>query len=114
MIGFGARFFKDGWNVFDFVVILLSLIGFILSFYIKLDTGSSATVIRTLRIARMFKMFRKQKSLQVIFETFLISLPAIVNVGGLLMLLIYIFTVLTMNLFAPVKLNNALSENANF
>jgi hypothetical protein len=58
----------------------------------------------------MFKLFRKYKSLRAIFETFLVTLPALANVGGLLMLLIYIYAVLGMNLFANVKFTDAIND----
>lgn len=53
----------DGWNLFDFFVIVGSIIGLIISFYTNIDAGTSSTVIRSLRIARLFKMYRTQKSL---------------------------------------------------
>jgi hypothetical protein len=59
-------------------------------------------------------MFRKLKSLQIIFETFIVTLPALINVGCLLVLLVYIFSVLSMNVFAKVKFNGGLTENSNF
>ena len=62
----------------------------------------------------MFKMFRVQKSLKIIFETFIVTLPALINVGGLLLLLLYIFSVLAMDLFADLKLNPPISENMNY
>ncbi len=46
--------------------------------------------------------------------TFFVTLPAMVNIGGLLFLIILIYAVLGMYLFANVKLNGGLTENANF
>lgn len=62
----------------------------------------------------MFKLFRKQKSLQIIFETFIVTLPALLNVGGLLVLLVYIFSVLGMNLFAETMYSDPLNPDLNF
>ena len=46
--------------------------------------------------------------------TFIGSLPALINVGSLLFLFLYIYAVLGMNLFATIKLQASLNEKANF
>jgi len=57
---------------------------------------------------------RKAKSLQVIFSTLIVTFPSLANVGALLLLFIYIYSVLGMNLFAQVKLQADLNRHANF
>jgi hypothetical protein len=52
--------------------------------------------------------------LQIIFETFIVILPSMLNVGGLLFLLVFIYAVLGMNLFSTVQYNDTLFENLNF
>lgn len=42
------------------------------------------------------------------------TLPSLLNVGGLLMLLVFMYAVLGIDLFATVKLNGSLRENMNF
>jgi hypothetical protein len=114
IIGIGSRYFKDRWNIFDFIVSIISILGIIMEKSLNISGASSANIIRSIRVVRLFKMFRRLKSLKIIFETFLIALPALMNVGGLLLLLLYIFAVLSMNLFADIKLNDALDQNSHF
>jgi voltage-gated cation channel len=60
---------------------------------------------------------KKAKRLYIIFNAFIRTIPAFVNVGGLIMVLIYIFTVLGSRLFAKTKLegSSALNDhNRNF
>lgn len=52
--------------------------------------------------------------MKIIFQTFLVTLPALANVGSLLLLLLYIYSILGMFLFADVKLNYPLDDNLNF
>lgn len=85
-----------------------------LSNYTDIDMGTSTLVIRAFRIGRMLKLFRRFKSLKIIFQTFLVSLPALANVGSLLFLLMYIYSILGIFLFAEVKQNYPLDENLNF
>ncbi len=46
--------------------------------------------------------------------TFIVSVPAMANIGGLLMLINIIFAILSVNLFSNVKLNGELNEHSNF
>ena len=50
--------------------------------------------MRTVRVLRIFKFFKATKNLKVMFNTFIISLPAMSSIGGLLALLIYVYAVL--------------------
>lgn len=40
----------------------------------------------------------------MIFDTFIVTIPSLTNVGVILLLLIYIYAILGVNLFATVKL----------
>ena len=62
----------------------------------------------------MFKLLKRNKSLKVIFDTFLVTLPGLANVGGLLILLLYIYAILGLNLFATVQLSGDLDLYINF
>jgi hypothetical protein len=114
LIGYGRRYFLEPWNVFDFIVSLASLIGIILESTLNVSGVSSTNIIRSFRVILIFKIFKKQKSLKTIFETFIITLPAMINVGGLLLLIVYIYAVLCMNLFADIKFNTYITDNSNF
>ena len=114
MLAFGVRYFTDIWNLFDLLIVVGTDIGVLLQLFTSISSLTSATVLRSLRIARILKLFRKQKSLQIIFETFIVILPSLLNVGALLALLVFIYSVLGMNLFATVQFNDALFENLNF
>ena len=50
----------------------------------------------------------------MIFNTMVVTIPALANVGGLLLLLLYMYSVLGVFIFAATKLNNALTAHANY
>jgi hypothetical protein len=50
----------------------------------------------------------------MIFNTFVITIPSLANIGGLLFLLLYLYAVLGVFMFATVKLQGTLNEHANF
>ena len=52
------RYFKDNWNVFDFIIVVGSLVFISLANFTSIGIGNSASVLRTLRLGRIFKLFR--------------------------------------------------------
>ena len=114
LVAYDKRYFKDGWNVFDITIVIGNIIGIFLQYLTNLSVGPSTTVLRAFRIGRILKLFRRNKSLKIIFQTFIASLPAIANVGSLLMLFVYIYAILGVFLFAEVKISAPLNTHANF
>lgn len=111
---FGKLYFKDNWNVFDFIIVVGTAIAIILSNSISIAIGPQTSILRAFRIGRVFRLIKKAKSLKMIFNTMVITIPALANVGGLLLLLLYMYSVLGVFIFAATKLNNALTEHANY
>ena len=72
------------------------------------------TIIRTFRIVRIFKVVKHLKEIRRMFGAFIGTLTELVNVASLLFLLLFLYAVLGMNLFATVKLQQNLNHNANF
>lgn len=115
LIAFGARtYFRDSGNIFDSIIVITSIISSVISLTFDVDFGSSTTFIRALRISRVLKFISKAKSIRVIIDTFTYTLPALTNIGGLLVLFLYIFAILGVFLFAEVKLQQNLEFHANF
>jgi hypothetical protein len=113
--GFGFKiYFKDNWNRFDFAIVVGTTIGMVLKFTTNISVGPQATMIRTFRISRILRLVKRAKSLKIIFETFIVTIPALANVGGLLLLFLYLYSILGVSLFAQVKLQENLNEDANF
>ena len=59
-------------------------------------------------------MIKKAKVLRMIIDTFIITIPSFINMGGLLFLILFIYAVLGVQLFAPIKLNGLIDRRANF
>ena len=99
-----SLYFKDGWNVLDFVIVLAAVVSVVLEHTTQNKQGMATTVVRSFRIFRMYKMLHRLNKLQRIFMTFVGSLPDLLNVGSLLFLVLFVYAVLGMNLFATVAL----------
>ncbi len=60
--------------------------------------------MRAFRVLRVLRLVRRARQLRIMIDTLMISLTSMINVGGLLALLIYIYAVLGLNMFAKIKL----------
>lgn len=64
IIAMRKNYFKESWNVFDFVVVTLTLLILALNiFKIEVEFGNSAMILRALRIGRILRLLKKLKSL---------------------------------------------------
>lgn len=111
IIAQGFRYFKGGWNIFDFVIVVGSLIFIAPTFKKQKNT---ITMIRAFRVGRVLKLFSKLKQLQSIFQTVLATLAALMNVGMLMLLIIYMFAILGVEYFGDIKLNPPMTRLMNF
>jgi hypothetical protein len=114
LVAFRMEYFNDGWNNFDFLIVVAGWIGTITDSIEGLNIGAFMTVLRAFRIGRIFKIVKKYRDLRVIFYTFIGAVPQLTYVGGLLFLLLFIYAVLGVQLFADVQLQDAMNGHANF
>ena len=91
-----------------------ALVGIALKYLFQVDIGFATTIIRSFRIARIIKIVKILPELKKIIDTFILSLPELANVGCILILFIYLYSVLGVYLFAHVKLSDNLNGHANF
>uniref|UniRef100_A0A7S2FHT8 Ion transport domain-containing protein n=1 Tax=Octactis speculum TaxID=3111310 RepID=A0A7S2FHT8_9STRA len=115
---FGQRcmYFTDNWNRFDFIIVILSLFGVVMDMSNSSVNFPKTGVARTFRVARALRAFRLvqgSSDMKKIFDTLMLTLPGLINVGSLLLLLFYIFAVLGVQLFSTVALNGANDEHTN-
>ena len=62
LIAFGCRtYFRDGGNIFDMIIVIISIVSSVISLCFEFDFGASATFIRALRISRVLKFVQKAK-----------------------------------------------------
>ena len=121
IIGMGSRaYWYSGWNKFDLFVVSTSLLDIIMS---NIGGGSVsflrvgpqlARVFRVLRVSRLLKLVKSLKGIQKLLETLMIALPALMNVGALLLLVFFVFSVLGVFLFQDIKNGTIIDDLNNF
>uniref|UniRef100_A0A8C5AQU6 Sodium channel protein n=1 Tax=Gadus morhua TaxID=8049 RepID=A0A8C5AQU6_GADMO len=110
------HFFAVGWNVFDFVVVILSILGILLVDLIEKYFVSPTLfrVIRLARIGRVLRLIRGAKGIRTLLFALMMSLPALFNIGLLLFLIMFIFSIFGMSNFAYVKKEAMVDDMFNF
>ncbi|MCF2871391.1 ion transporter [Octadecabacter sp. G9-8] len=83
------RFFRSGWNIFDFFIVGIALV----------PAAQSFSVLRALRILRVLRIISATPSLRRVVEGFLKALPGMGSVFILMSLIFYIGAVMATKLF---------------
>jgi voltage-gated sodium channel len=84
------RYFRDPFNVFDFTVVVVTLLPF---------GGQYVTVLRLLRLLRVLRLVHALPRLQILVSALLKSIPSMAYVGVFLGLLFYVYGVAGVFLF---------------
>ena len=107
-------YFQELWNQLDCAIVLCS-VGVMLNSAIT-GAGNQAVlnVVRVLRIIRLFRVLRSLESLQILLETVAFTIPGVINVSMLVLLTVYIFSVVCVQLFSKTAYNYTYNEDANF
>ncbi|XP_040289748.1 sodium channel protein type 4 subunit alpha-like isoform X9 [Bufo bufo] len=109
-------YFTIGWNIFDFVVVILSIVGIVLSDIIKnyFVSPTLFRIIRLARIGRILRLIRGAKGIRTLLFALMMSLPALFNIGLLLFLVMFIYAIFGMANFAYVKKEAGIDDMFNF
>ncbi|MEM9318027.1 MAG: ion transporter [Pseudomonadota bacterium] len=85
------NFFRNGWNVFDFVIVGIALV----------PAGQGLSVLRALRILRVLRVVSVAPRLRRVVEGFVTALPGMGSVFLLMGIIFYIGAVMATKLFGP-------------
>jgi voltage-gated sodium channel len=90
LIALGPRFFRSGWNLFDFVIVGIALV----------PAAQGLSVLRALRILRVLRVVSAAPRLRRVVEGFVTALPGMGSVFLLMGIIFYIGAVMATKLFA--------------
>uniref|UniRef100_A0A8C7V8I9 Sodium channel protein n=1 Tax=Oncorhynchus mykiss TaxID=8022 RepID=A0A8C7V8I9_ONCMY len=109
-------YFTIGWNIFDVVVVILSIVGMFLADIIEKYFVSPTLfrVIRLARIGRILRLIKGAKGIRTLLFALMMSLPALFNIGLLLFLVMFIFSIFGMSNFGYVKHGAGIDDMYNF
>ncbi|XP_062256058.1 sodium channel, voltage gated, type VIII, alpha subunit b isoform X2 [Platichthys flesus] len=109
-------YFTNGWNIFDVVVVILSIVGMFLADIIEKYFVSPTLfrVIRLARIGRILRLIKGAKGIRTLLFALMMSLPALFNIGLLLFLVMFIFSIFGMSNFGYVRHGAGIDDMYNF
>uniref|UniRef100_A0A803TT04 Voltage-dependent L-type calcium channel subunit alpha n=1 Tax=Anolis carolinensis TaxID=28377 RepID=A0A803TT04_ANOCA len=133
LIAFKAKgYFGDPWNVFDFLIVIGSIIDVILSQIDTIlassgglyclsggcndpdETGRiSITFFRLFRVLRLVKLLNRSEGIRNLLWTFIKSFQALPHVALLIVMLFFIYAVIGMQMFGKIALVDGTQINRN-
>jgi voltage-gated sodium channel len=93
LTAYRLRFFRDPWNVFDFVIVAVALI----------PASGAFAVLRAMRILRALRLISMIKSMRRVVAALLSALPGMGSIATLLVLVMYVAAVMGTKLFAEAS-----------
>uniref|UniRef100_A0A4W6EAI7 Voltage-dependent L-type calcium channel subunit alpha n=1 Tax=Lates calcarifer TaxID=8187 RepID=A0A4W6EAI7_LATCA len=130
LMAFKAKgYFGDPWNVFDFVIVIGSVVDVMLS---EIDVSTmgclppgprleddstnmsvSITFFRLFRVMRLVKLLNRSEGIRNLLWTFIKSLQALPYVALLILMLFFIYAVVGMQIFGKIALVDGTHINRN-
>uniref|UniRef100_A0A4W4FYL9 Voltage-dependent L-type calcium channel subunit alpha n=1 Tax=Electrophorus electricus TaxID=8005 RepID=A0A4W4FYL9_ELEEL len=135
LIAFKAKgYFGDPWNVFDFLIVVGSIVDVVLS---QVDAALessgglyclhgcavniknaqvSITFFRLFRVLRLIKLLNRSEGIRNLLWTFIKSFQAFPHVALLIVMLFFIYSVIGMQVFGKIALvdGTEINRNSNF
>jgi voltage-gated sodium channel len=89
LFAYRIGFFRSPWNVFDFIVVGIALI----------PSSGPLEILRALRVLRVLRLISMLPQLRIVVEALLKAIPGISSVAVLMLVLFYVFAVMSTTLF---------------
>ncbi|TGZ67466.1 hypothetical protein CRM22_004775 [Opisthorchis felineus] len=118
LAAFGFKnYFSDGWNVFDFIIVIGSFVDINMSHLAEKSKFISINFFRLFRVMRLVKLLNKGEGIRTLLWTFVKSFQALPYVALLITMLFFIYAVIGMQMFGKIALTNvdsAINRNNHF
>ncbi len=85
-----VAFFKDGWSLFDFFIVSISL----------LPTSGGLEILRILRVLRLLRLITVIPQMRKVVMALVSVIPGMLSIAGLLTLLFYISAIISTQLYS--------------
>ncbi len=92
LVIYRTSFFRRGWNIFDLIIVGISLI----------PASGQLSILRALRILRLLRLITTVDSIRRVVSGMLIAIPGVGSVGALLLIFFYIGAVISTSLFGDL------------
>ena len=112
IIGTRKFYFYKSWNIFDFVIVVFAWLGIAMDKILQNSVIDPSILrsFRVFRVARILRIIQMAKGIRRLLYTLICSLPALINIGTLLLLIIYIYAVVGVAMFGYVRRQGILND----
>ena len=80
------NFFKSKWNIFDFIIVVITLL--------PLESSGYAAVARLMRVFKILRLFTARPELKAILDMLIKAIPAIIDIVILMFIIFYIYAII--------------------
>ncbi|XP_023190924.1 voltage-dependent R-type calcium channel subunit alpha-1E-like isoform X1 [Xiphophorus maculatus] len=115
IMAFGfVNYFRDTWNIFDFITVLGSITEIIVD--LQSVNTINMSFLKLFRTARLIKLLRQGYTIRILLWTFVQSFKALPYVCLLIAMLFFIYAIIGMQVFGNIKLNDEshINQHNNF
>jgi len=110
---FRWAYFSEAWNKFDFIVVAATDVSLVVSLTTGVSVGPVAQVVRSFRVGRIIRLLNGFASLNKLIGTLMSTMIGLANIGALWILVLFIFSVLGMQLYAKAALPSGVNAMLN-
>jgi voltage-gated sodium channel len=89
------NFFKSGWNIFDFIIVAITLI--------PINESEFMMIARLLRLFRVLRLFNSRPELKNIIDMLIGAIPSIIDIVILMFIIFYVYGVIGSSLFSSLE-----------
>uniref|UniRef100_A0A1I8HUE9 Sodium channel protein n=1 Tax=Macrostomum lignano TaxID=282301 RepID=A0A1I8HUE9_9PLAT len=109
-------YFKFAWNMFDFVIVVLSILTWAIEdIMVRLPIPPTMIrVVRVFRVGRVLRLVKSARGIRTLLFSLFVSLPALFNIGLLLFMIMFIYSIVGISFFSHVRHRSGIDEIFNF
>ncbi|MEO5349085.1 MAG: ion transporter [Magnetococcus sp. YQC-3] len=104
LLVYRVAFFRDSWNIFDFVVVGIALV----------PATGSLSVLRAMRVLRVLRLVSSMPSMRRVVAGMFRSIPGVASVAGVLLVIFYVSAIISIGFFREVDPGKFDSIGATF
>lgn len=90
----GWKFFKSGWNIFDFIIVTVTLI--------PVSESEFMMIARLLRLFRVLRILKSRPELKNIIDMLVGAIPSIIDIVILMFIIFYVYGIIGSFLFSSL------------
>lgn len=103
------QYFTDPWSVFDFAVLLISIVGIVVE--VSAGTSTALSVFRAIRILRTMRLVNRTGRFQALFYAIMHSVWPVLNVAAVCAVVMSFYSVISVAWFADLDMVVDLDDN---